>query len=34
MSSRIKLCSGADAVKKFKLAGWVVAGRLVLMLCL
>lgn len=27
MSSRIKLCSGAVAVKKFKRAGWVVARQ-------
>ncbi len=24
MSSRLKLCSGAEAVKKFKRAGWTV----------
>jgi len=27
MSSRIKLCSGTVAVKKFKRAGWVVARQ-------
>ncbi len=25
--SRIKLCSGAEAVKKFKKVGWIIARR-------